>query len=91
MWFHPDLLPESSDPEGSSRRNAKIVRISFPCRETGVLYRWFNDDFVIYDFSPDNKQTECDVFDGIVVQEANGTYSWWRSIKQGDNDVKGEI
>lgn len=42
--------------------------------------------FIIYDNSPDYKQTSVDSFIGTVLHETDGTYSWWRSIDRKGND-----
>lgn len=86
-WLNPDLLPESADPIGSTRfENVNIVRIYIPCKEIGVLQQFYKQDklFIIYDCSPEygNQSIEC--FKGVVLEEANGSYSWWQSIKQGE-------
>ncbi len=36
--FHPDLLPESSDPEGSKRYEATIFVNYFPAEKEGVKH-----------------------------------------------------
>ncbi len=87
MWLHPDLLPTSADSEGSKRyEHVRIIHFIVPCRESKVIMRWCNNMFIIYDSSPDYKQTSVDSFIGTVLHEIDGTYSWWRSIDQRGND-----
>lgn len=84
MWLHPDLLPETADPVGSVRHsNVNIFRVLVPCREEGRLYQWAQEDtFIIYDCSPEYGNTSHECFRGTVLEEANGSYSWWQSIDQ---------
>ena len=87
--FNPDLLPETADPEGSIRyENVNMLLLIIPCRETGVLYQWYKDDntFIIYDCSPEYGNQAVDAFKGTLLVEADGSYSWWRSIIQEDNN-----
>lgn len=87
MWLHPDLLPETADPVGSVRHSGvNIVRVLVPCREEGRLYQWVEDTFIIYDCSPEYGNQAIESFTGTVIEEANGTHSWWRSIDQRGND-----
>ena len=86
-YYHPDLLPESADPVGSVRHGGvNIVRVLVPCREEGRLYQWVEDTFIIYDCSPEYGNTAYECFRGTVLQETNGSYSWWQSIDQKGND-----
>jgi len=87
--FNPDLLPETADPEGSVRyEDVNILLLIIPCRETGVLCQWHKDNnmFIIYDCSPEYVSQAVDAFKGTLLVEANGSYSWWRSIIQEDNN-----
>lgn len=87
MWLHPDLLPETADPVGSVRHSGvNIVRVLVPCHEEGRLYQWVEDTFIIYDCSPEYGNQAIESFTGTVIEEANGTHSWWRSIDQRGND-----
>ena len=87
--FHLDLLPETADPEGSVRyEGVNILLLIIPCRETGVLCQWYKDDntFIIYDCSPEYGNQAVDSFKGALLVGADGSYSWWRSIIQEDNN-----
>ena len=85
MWLHPDLLPESADPIGSVRHNdMNITYIRVPCRQEGRLHQLCESVFVIYDCSPKYGNMTFECYKGTVLEEANGSYSWWRSIKQGE-------
>lgn len=89
MMLHPDLLPETADPQGSTRyENVNIVRLLIPCREEGTLTQFYknNNYFVVYDCSPEYDNQAIESFTGTVIEEANGTHSWWRSIDQRGND-----
>ena len=88
-WFNPNLLPESADPEGSTRyENVTIIHMIVPCRDSGTTMQLLNDDqlFVIYDCSPEYSKTSYECFRGTVLEDANGSYSWWRSIDQKGDD-----
>lgn len=86
--FNPDLLPESADPEGSTRfEDVTIVHEQIECHHKIITF--YNDidktnTFVIEDKSPDYQGYEPHIFKGVVVKEADGSYHWWRSIKQGE-------
>lgn len=87
--FNPNLLSETADPEGSVRyEDVNIVRLLIPCREEGTLIQFYKNDnyFVIYDCSPEYGNQAVESFTGTVIEEANGTHSWWRSIDQRGND-----
>ena len=86
IWFNPDLLPESADPQLSTRYgNVNIVHEQIEDKEEStIFYDNISVDytFIIEDKSPAYKGYECHVFKGEVLKEANGTYSWWKSIVQ---------
>ena len=88
MMFNPDLLPESADPEVSTRYSN--VNIIHELIESGNESVTFYDNisqnytFIIEDKSPEYSDYICHYFKGTVIRESNGTYSWWRNIKQGD-------
>jgi hypothetical protein len=87
--FNPNLLSETADPEGSVRyEDVNMLLLIIPCRETGVLCQWYKEDniFIIYDCSPEYGNQAVDSFKGTLLVEANGSYSWWRSIDQRGND-----
>ena len=84
-WLHPDLLPDTADPAGSIRHeNMSITYTKLPCRQEGRLYQLYENAFVIYDCSPEYDVMSFERYKGTVLEEANGSYSWWRSIKQGE-------
>ena len=86
--FNPNLLPESADSQDSERHeNVNMLHLLVPCHEEGILHQWCKDDnvFIIYDCSPEYREPECDSFKGTLLVEADGSYSWWRSIIQGEN------
>ena len=82
--FNPNLLSENADPEGSARyENVNIYHERIEChRERTEFY----DDiananrFIIADYSPQYAGYECRCFKGIVLREANGQYSWWKTL-----------
>lgn len=85
--FHPDLLPQSADPEGSKRyENVEIMHIFIPNKSLDCINHWYEELklFVIYDYSPENSDHAIIRFKGTVLEESDGTYSWWRNIQQGD-------
>ena len=88
MMFNPDLLPESADPEISTRYgNVKIIHEQIKSDDASVtFYNNISKDytFIIEDKSPEYSDYICHYFKGTVIKESNGTYSWWRNIKQGD-------
>jgi len=82
--FHPDLLPESSDPEGSKRYEATIFVNYFPAEKEGVKHIDLiatNKLFIVQAYGPNFKKITSSVFDGVVLKEKNGNYSWWRHLK----------
>lgn len=85
MIFHPDILSENSDPQGSIRYgNVNIVHEQIECRHTSVTYYdniAESNSFIIEDRSPEYNGYEVHIFKGVVVKENNGTYNWWRSIQ----------
>ena len=82
--FHPDLLPESADPKYSTRYcNVNIIheKIENDFSETKFYDNICeNYTFIIEDKSPEYDGYECHIFKGDVVKEADGGYSWWKSI-----------
>lgn len=83
MIFHPDLLPESADPEESERfENVTIYHNKFKRYQRGTTFYddiKDNNKFIIRDYSPDYPYFECHIFKGTVLKEHNG-YSWWHNI-----------
>ena len=86
VCFHPDLLPESADPAGSTRySDVQIMRFEIPCREYGMYEQFYEDEklFAVYVCSPEYEKANCKSFKGTVLKEVNG-FSWWESIKKGE-------
>ena len=88
VCLHPDLLPESADPQGSERfENVTICHELIECHHKEIN---FYDDieknkcFIIEDKSPEYNGYVCHMFKGTVIKESNGDYSWWKNIKQGE-------
>ncbi|MGN1339814.1 MAG: hypothetical protein ACI4WS_05945 [Oscillospiraceae bacterium] len=79
--FAPQIMPESSDPAGSTRYHRFIVnekrnasgeyRVSFPNdpAENGV--------FFVKEYSPEFSEYSSQSGNGVVLKEADGSYSWW--------------
>lgn len=86
MFFHPDLLPESADPVMSTRYgNVNIVHEKIECCYNQTMFYdniCESNTFIIEDKSPEYEGYECHIFKGEVVKEADGGYSWWKSIKK---------
>ena len=90
-WYNQDLLPKDFDPEGSTRyENVTIIHEMIECHFASVK---FHDDlqnancFIIEDYCPDYNGYLVHEFTGTVLKEANGDYSWWRNLKQGEIKV----
>ena len=86
--FHPDLSPQSSDPEGSTRFENVVIQHTqihgdFEHTEFFDMIETLNH-FTIADYSPKFFNTESKVFMGTVLKESDGSYSWWKNLKQGD-------
>ena len=88
MMFNPDLLPDSADPEVSTRYgNVNIIHELIESDNESIkFYDNICKDytFIIEDESPQYNGYECHVFKGTVLKEADGRYSWWKNLKQGD-------
>lgn len=86
IMFNPDILPESADPEYSTRYgNVSIVHEKIECCHNEItFYDNISKDntFIIEDKSPEYDGYECHVFKGEVIKEVNGGYSWWKSMKK---------
>lgn len=84
LTLHPDLLPDTADPKGSTRYcNVTIIHNKIEsniCSTSFDNHITDNYSFIVNDKSPEYKGYECNVFKGTVLKEADGTYSWWRSI-----------
>ena len=83
--FHPDLLPETADPTGSTRYYVTIMIRETPWNYSKVNFIDLintNSLFIVDKLNPACSYPGIDIFDGVVLKEKNGTYSWWRRIKQ---------
>lgn len=83
MMFHPDLLPETADPVGSVRhKGATIARVEIMCKEAGVIKQYCEatNTLIIWCMSPTYTENDVKFLKGTVLEEANGTYSWWEDI-----------
>ncbi len=88
MLFNPNLLNANSDPAESVRFENVVIQHTqihgdFEHTEFFDMIETQNH-FTIADYSPKFYNTESKVFMGTVLKESDGTYSWWRNIKQGD-------
>lgn len=84
LMFNPNLLPESADPQDSTRYgNVNIIHEQIECSHDEVKFYdniAENYTFIIEDKSPNYEGYECRIFKGTVVKEDNGTYHWWKSL-----------
>lgn len=83
--FHPDLLPESADPAGSTRSYVTIMVRENPADIDKIVFTDLintNSLFIVDKFNPQYSNFSCDIFDGVVLKEKNNSYSWWKRIKQ---------
>ena len=82
--MHPDLIGENGDPEGSTRYYVTILHIYFPSDTEKVTYSDLiniNSMFIIKEYT-NCAAPHMEVFDGVVIKDKNGDYSWFRRIKQ---------
>ena len=85
IMSHPDLLPESTDPAGSTRYYVTIMERSIPWYEDSVTFVNLirtNSLFVVDKLDSHCSTPKTEIFDGVVLKEKNGKYSWWRRLKQ---------
>lgn len=83
--FHPDILPPTADPEGSERFDCTIIHEQIHGGSKTTFYDDIqNGRFIIEDYQPEYEGYEVHVFEGVVLREGNGRYSWWKKIKQGE-------
>ena len=84
ITYHPSLLNESSDPEGSERfENVNIILEEInEAFEDVTFYNDIekNNRFIIEQHDPTFKEYRVKIFKGTVLKEKNGDYSWWRNI-----------
>lgn len=86
--FHPDLLPANADPQGSVRyENVDILHITMPCKHIKTISGFTPDKdmFVVCDYTPDCTIWNHRFFKGTIIVEADGSYSWWRSLIDAEN------
>lgn len=82
--MHPDLIGENGDPEGSTRYYVTILHIYFPSNIEKVTYSDLiktNSMFIIKEYA-NCAAPQIEVFDGVVIKDKDGSYSWFRRIKQ---------
>lgn len=78
--YHPDLLPSTTDPQGSARFNCTIIHEQIRGESHTLYYDDLeNGKFIIEDCQPEYADYEAHVFEGIVLREPGG-YSWWKKI-----------
>lgn len=81
--YNPDLLPESADPAGSTRYYVTIMERSIPWYEDSVTFVNLictNSLFVVDKLDSHCSVPKTEIFDGVVLKEKNGKYSWWRRL-----------
>lgn len=81
MMFHPSILPETADPEGSIRYNCIICHEKmFSLNSQTFFYNAIKDKglFIVEEHNPEYKKYETSFFKGVVLKGANGEYSWWK-------------
>ena len=83
VMFSPQIMPESSDPKGSTRYRCYIINEKIP---TDSKYRVeFPDDpntsnstiFRVLEYSDEFSEKSYVAGNGIVLKESDGSYSWW--------------
>lgn len=83
LMTNPDLLPESADPVGSTRYYVTIMERSIPWYEDSVTFVnliYTNSLFVVDKLDSHCSVPKTETFDGVVLKEKNGQYSWWRRL-----------
>ncbi len=81
---HPDLIGEDGDPEGSTRYYVSILHMRISSDVEKVTYYDFiktNSMFIIEEYT-NCAATQIEAFDGVVIKDKDGDYSWFRRIKQ---------
>ena len=93
VFFAPQMMPESTDPKGSTRYYRYIVNEKIPSK---IKYKVSfpdnpktNQTFKVREFSSEFKEYSSEQGDGVVIVESNGDYSWWfndmsKGITMGD-------
>lgn len=85
VMTHPDLMPESADPAGSTRYYVTVMIRETPWKTDKVKQIDMinsNSLFIIDKFSPHFTAPRASIFDGVVLKERSGAYSWWCRLKQ---------
>lgn len=86
MTFHPSLLPETADPMNSTRYQCCILHYKTPISKDEEAHTKCYDDiadkgiFLVDEYSSKFESQMLDVFQGTVLIEENGVYSWWRDL-----------
>ena len=93
VFFTPQMMPESTDPKGSTRYYRYIVNEKIPSK---IKYKVsFPDNpktkqiFRVIEFSSEFKEYSSEHCNGAVIDESKGNYSWWfndmsKGITMGD-------
>ena len=93
VMFAPQMMPESTDPKGSTRYYRYIVNEKIPSK---IKYKVsFPDNpktkqiFRVREFSSEFKEYSSEHGNGVVLDEGKGNYSWWfndmsKGITMGD-------
>ena len=83
VTFAPQIMPESSDPAGSTRYHCYIINEKIPTKceyhvefpndpstSNSTIFRVleYSDGFSVKSYVAGN---------GIVLKESDGSYSWW--------------
>lgn len=80
IMLAPQLMPESTDPAGSERKHCLIVyyRISAPFDDVQFIDKIDDEGlFIVIDFDRAAAHWSQQSGDGVVLCEADGSYSWW--------------
>ena len=93
VFFTPHIMPEKTDPKGSTRSYRYIVNEKIPSK---LKYQVsFPDNhknkqiFRVREFSSEFKEYSSEHGNGVVLDEGKGNYSWWfknmsKGITMGD-------
>ena len=84
MMFSPDLLPETADPEGSTRYYVTIMIkcIPYSVNDIKMIDLINTNSLFIIEKYGDFSEIKTDIFDGVVLKEKDGQIGWWPRIKQ---------
>ena len=93
VFFAPQMMPESTDPKGSTRYYRYIVNEKIPSK---IKYKVsFPDNpkteqiFRVREFSSEFKEYSSEHGNGVVIDNGTKNYSWWfndmsKGITMGD-------